>query len=95
MRNTFILFVISVCFFSCVEEYKIPYNETNAFKSELVVEGRILVGEKSNFYISRTVPFEEGEVNPDSTSISEALITIIGRNGYESTPAIFEPEYNH
>ena len=93
--RTLILFLPITLFSSCVEEYKIPYNETNAFKSELVVEGRILVGEKSNFYISRTVPFEEGEVNPDSTSISEALVTIIGKNSYESTPAIFEPEYNH
>lgn len=80
---------------SCVEEYRIPDSEINNFKSELVIEGRILVGEESNFYISKTVPFEEGKVNPDSTAISDALVTIIGRNGYESLAATFNSEYNY
>ena len=89
----FILFTI-LCL-SCVEEYKIPENKVKNLKSEMVVEGRILSGGESYIYVSRTVPFEGGKVNPDSTSIPDALITIIGKNGYESSPAIFKRENNH
>ena len=90
-----ILSLLVILLVSCVEEYKVPSGDISSFKSELVVEGRILVGEKSQIYISRTVPFESGKVNPDSTFISDALVTIIGKNGYESIPATFDIECNH
>ena len=57
MRNTFILFVISVCFFSCVEEFKVPNTVSEKYESELVIQGRILSGEKSTFYLSMTSAF--------------------------------------
>ncbi len=89
MRNTFILFVISVCFFSCVEEYKIPKEATVSYESYLVIEGKILPGDESVIYLSNTVPFGQVE-RPEA--VLNAHITIIGQNGYESESAKFDIE---
>ena len=77
---------------SCIEEYTIPNEVVLEFESELVLEGRILSGEESVIFISKTVPFTGGEVEPDSTAISNAQVTIIGENGYESPKAVFDDE---
>ena len=47
---------------SCIEEYTIPNEVVLEFESELVIEGRILSGEESVVFVSRTVPFTGGEV---------------------------------
>ena len=88
MKNIKIaLATLTLLITSCIEEYKIPFEVVSEFESELVIEGRILSGEESVVFVSRTVPFTGGEVEPDSTAISNAQVTIIGENGYESPKA--------
>ena len=87
MRNTFILFIISVCFFSCIEEYKIPTTLSVPHEAELVIQGRILAGEESVIYISKTMPL--GETKPEAP-ITHAKVTVIGQNGYESSSGKFD-----
>ena len=91
MRNTFILFVISLCFFSCVEEFKVPNTVSEKYESELVIQGRILSGEKPTFYLSMTSDFGD---NGSSAPIEDATITIIGQNGYESKLAEYDRIHN-
>ena len=89
MRNTFILFIISVCFFSCIEEYKMPTYATNDFEPELVIQGYILSNDESLVYLSMTEPvYNESE----STPITNAKVNIIGQNGYESKAAEYNEE---
>ena len=95
MKNIKIaLATLTLLITSCIEEYKIPFEVVSEFESELVIEGRILSGEESVVFVSRTVPFTGGEVEPDSTAISNAQVTIIGENGYESPKAFFDNENN-
>ena len=89
MRNTFILFVISVCFFSCVEEYHLSETRSTNNPSEIVIQGRILSGDKSVIYITRTQPLNSDE---EPESVLNAQVTIIGQNGYESKQAEFDIE---
>ena len=89
MRNTFILFVISVFFFSCVEEYKVPKEMTQTYESKLVIQGQILSGDNSVIYLNNTVPFGQVE-RPEP--ILNAEVTVIGQNGYESEKAKFDIE---
>ena len=42
---------------SCVEDFKVPNTASDKYKSELVIQGRILSGEKSVFYLSMTSAF--------------------------------------
>ena len=96
MKNKLLLLIFWVfcTILSCVEEYTIPKNIILESESELVFEGRILSGEESVIFISKTVPFNGKEVEPDSTAIPNAKVTIIGENGYESKYAIFDEENN-
>lgn len=89
MRNTFILFVISVFFFSCIEEYTIPKEGTLTMTSDIVIQGRILSGDNSIIYITRTQPLNSKE---KAESVLNAQISIIGQNGYESEAAEFDIE---
>lgn len=76
-------------FASCVEEYKIPKEMTQAYESRLVIQGRILSGDESVVYLNNTVPFGQVE-RPEP--ILNAEITIVGQNGYESDKAVFDIE---
>ena len=72
---------------SCVEEFKVPNTVSEKYESELVIQGRILSGEKSTFYLSMTSAFGD---NGSSAPIEDATITIIGQNGYESKLAEYD-----
>ena len=89
MRNTFILFVISVCFFSCVEEYHLSETGSTNNPSEIVIQGRILSGDKSVIYINHTQPLNSKE---EAESVLNAQVSIIGQNGYQSERAEFDIE---
>ena len=86
---TFKLFLVSCFFLSCVEEYKIPESKSAIHYAELVIQGRILAGDKSIIYISRTQPLNSLK---EPESVLNAQVTIIGQNGYESKLAEFDIE---
>ena len=74
---------------SCIEEYQIPKSALVSSK-EVVIQGRILAGEESVFYVSYTKAF--GDRSQLQETILNAKVTIIGQNGYESKKAEFNME---
>ena len=90
-RKFYILLGCLILMVSCIEEYKLPSNATETYKEELVIQGRILSGEKSAIYISQTSPFGKGQ----GKSIETAIVTIVGQNGYESEVATYENQHSH
>ena len=88
-----LLYPLMIClvFAACVEEYKIPESRTTAYDAELVIQGRILAGDKSINYITQTQPLNSKE---EPESVLNAQVTIIGQNGYESELAEFDIEQN-
>ena len=88
-KSTFVLFLLSGLLVSCIEEFKITKSEEAGFEPNMVIEGHILSGDQSIIYVSQTVPFGTVE-KPES--IINALVTIIGENGYETEKAEFDIE---
>lgn len=76
---------------SCVEEYTIPKATAVEYESEIVIEGHILAGEESVFYLSYTIPLNSDEETPD---VLNARIHVVGQNGYRSEAAEFDIEDN-
>lgn len=74
---------------SCIDEYTIPKNVLVNSK-EIVIQGHILAGEESVFYVNYTKPF--GDKSQLQETILNAKVTIIGQNGYESKQAEFDME---
>lgn len=87
--SIFVLFLISCFSPSCIEEYKMPETLSISHEAELVIQGRILAGEESVIYISKTQPL--GETRQE-TPITHAKVTVIGQNGYESDLAIYDEQ---
>ena len=77
---------------SCIEEYTIPKSELKDSK-QVVIQGRILAGEESVFYVSYTKAF--GDKSLLQETILNATVTIIGQNGYESPKAEFDIENDY
>ena len=60
MKNSFFKHLILFPWFtmialSCVDEYTIPETAALEYEAEIVIEGRILAGEESVFYLTYTV----------------------------------------
>ena len=92
MYKKIILAVIGILLVvSCVEEFKVPNTVSEKYESELVIQGRILSGEQSTFYLSMTSAFGNNE---NGEPIQNAEITIIGQNGYESEMAEYDRIHN-
>lgn len=87
-----ILIILMTLTVSCIEEFKVPNTVSEKYESELVIQGRILSGEKSTFYLSMTSAFGSNGAN---APIEDATITIIGQNGYETEIAEYDRMYNH
>lgn len=85
-----LFFMLSMCI-SCIEEYTLPETVAKDYKPELIIQGRILSGEKSTFYLSKTSAFGSNEL---SAPIEDASITIIGQNGFETETAEYDRIYN-
>ena len=49
-NKIFIIFLGLILTVSCVEEFQVPNTVSGRYKSELVIQGRILSGEQSTFY---------------------------------------------
>jgi len=86
------LFGMLLMLISCIEEFDVPNTTSQKFKSELVIQGRILSGEESTFYLSMTSAFGS---NKSNFPIEDATITIIGENGYESEKIAYNKIQNH
>ena len=86
------LFGMLLMLISCIEEFDVPNTTSPKFKSELVIQGRILSGEESTFYLSMTSAFGS---NKSNFPIEDATITIIGENGYESEKIAYNKIQNH
>ena len=90
MKNIKIaLATLTLLITSCIEEYKIPTTLSVPREAELVIQGRILSGEESVIYITKTQPLGETK---QETPITHAKVTVIGQNGYESNLAIFDEQ---
>ena len=87
-----ILIILMTLTVSCIEEFKVPNTVSEKYESELVIQGRILSGEKSTFYLSMTSAFGSNGAN---APIEDATITIIGQNGYETEIAEYDRMFNH
>lgn len=88
-KSTFVLFLLSSFLVSCIEEFKLTESEDAGFIPNMVIEGHILSGDQSIIYVSQTLPFGSVE-KPES--IINALVTIVGENGYETEKAEFDIE---
>ena len=82
-----VLGMVALLLIGCVEEYTLDTNSTT--ESDIVIQGRILSGDKSIIYVTRTQPLNSKE---STESILNAQITIIGQNGYKSELAEFNIE---
>ena len=82
-----VLGMVALLLIGCVEEYTLDTNSTT--ESDIVIQGRILSGDKSIIYVTRTQPLNSKE---NTESILNAQITIIGQNGYKSELAEFNIE---
>lgn len=94
MKNSFFKHLILFPWFtmialSCVDEYTIPETAALEYEAEIVIEGRILAGEESVFYLTYTVPLNSGQEAPD---VLNAQVYVIGQNGYRSEAAKFDME---
>lgn len=83
------LFVALLSLSACIEEYKLPDSYLKGFEPEVVINGYILNGEESVVYVTHTLPFNS---TAEQESLIDAHVTIIGQNGYESSPARFDVE---
>ena len=90
-NKIFIIFLGLILTVSCVEEFQVPNTVSGRYKSELVIQGRILSGEQSTFYLSMTSAFGDQTLSP---AIEDAVITIIGQNGYETDTAEYDRIHN-
>lgn len=76
---------------SCIEEFRLSKAEEADFMPNLVIEGHIMSGDQSVIYVSKTVPVGTVE-RPES--VINAVVTIVGENGYTTEKAEFEIEYD-
>lgn len=83
------LFVALLSLSACIEEYKLPDNFLKGFEPEVVINGYILSGAESMVYVTHTLPFNS---TAEQESLIDAQVTVIGQNGYESSPARFDVE---
>ena len=90
-NKIFIIFLGLILTVSCVEDFQVPNTVSGRYKSELVIQGRILSGEQSTFYLSMTSAFGDKTLSP---AIEDAVITIIGQNGYETDTAEYDRIHN-
>lgn len=74
---------------ACIEEYRLPDNYLKDFKPEVVINGRILSGAESVVYVTQALPLGSTD---EQESLIDAYVTIVGQDGYESTPARFDLE---
>lgn len=72
---------------ACIEEYELQEKILKNFEPEVVIYGRILNGAESEVYVTQTLPINSTE---EQESLIDAHVTIIGQNGYESSPAWFD-----
>ena len=73
---------LAALLYGCVNDYELPKEISQSYRSEVVIEGRILSGEESVFYVTRTTPLLSGEAKEDI--VTNAQVRIIGENGYKS-----------
>lgn len=96
MKNKFVnhfmlLFILTTTAISCIDEYEIPQTAAVKYETEIMIAGRILGGDVSEFYLSYTTPLNSDEEAPD---ILNAEVHVVGQNGYRSEAAEFDIEEN-
>ena len=88
-RSILVLLFLSSLLFSCIEEFRLTQTDESDFTPNMVIEGHILSGDLSIVYVTQTVP--TGTIERPEAVIN-ALVTIIGENGYETEKAEFDIE---
>ena len=76
MMLLIIILLFSITFYSCIEEYSLPSSAFTNYKSEVVIQGRILRGGETIIYMTQTQPM--GTVLKQETQIEDAKIKVIG-----------------
>ena len=89
MKYWIYIMCLTLAVSSCIEEYSIPKNISYGQK-QMVIQGHILAGEQSVFYLNYTKSF--GDMTLLQETILNAKVNIIGKNGYESSMAKFDIE---
>jgi len=82
----FYLFVLASLVIACVSEYKanLPYSNDQV----LIVDGNIMEDTTVIFYLSKSFSMDTAVIPQESFDVN-AVVTIIGGNGYESPPATY------
>ena len=88
-RFGFLLVAIHLILTSCIEEYTISDKDIADFEPQLVINGKILSGDKTVVYVSRTQAINSTD---RQEAVLNAEITLVGQNGYTSPKAEFDIE---
>ena len=89
MRKAFYLLTICLMFASCIEEYTISNKDIADFEPQLVINGKILSGDKTIIHVTRTQAITSTD---RQETVLNAEITLVGQNGYTSPKAEFDIE---
>ena len=81
-----ILLILAGITNGCVTEFnaKLPTNEEQI----LFVDGNIIGDSIATFYVGKSVPLDSS-LNTRENMVSDAKITLVGSNGYQSSPASY------
>ena len=89
MKSHFPISIICVIILSsCIEEYHLS-NNVVLTSPDIVIQGHIISGNKSVFFLSQTQPLGSDQ---KIESVLNAEITIIGQNGFQSDAAKYDIE---
>ena len=90
LLNFFLICAIMAILSSCIEDYTLPSAALANYKSEVVIQGRILRGGETIIYMTQTQPM--GTVLKQETQVKNAKIKVIGQNGYQSEYAEYDSD---
>ena len=89
MRVSWIcFFCILLCFSSCIEDFQIN-GSASIVERQIVVQGRIAVGDQSVIYVSYSQPLGSKD-KPEL--VMNAEVRVVGENGFQSSLAKFDEE---
>jgi len=85
IKSLFFLIILIILANGCVSEFNavLPSDDTQI----LIVEGNISGNTNATFYLSKSFPINSSKISND-IFITYANLTIIGSNGFKSSPAI-------
>jgi hypothetical protein len=71
----------------CISEYNVPLSPRD--QKTLFVDGNIIANTEASFYIGQSFSLNNDTVPPESY-VTDATVSIIGSDGYQSPPAVYQ-----